>query len=328
MSFTYRDETQELNGTARKDAGGYFIQLPDGITHYEMSPPLPFALSGAAGRVDGVVPSYRDPAKTKRGEGPGVREIVLIHGFSVPYFIYDPTFEFLEQEGFRVLRYDLFGRGFSDRPDTNYNLDLFLKQLADLLDALRITGPVNLIGLSMGGPIAAAFTTRHPLRVHKLVLIDPIGVKPIALTPMLKALKMPVVGELGFSLAGSGSMVRNIASDFFDPEMVEHFQARYKVQMRYKGFKRAILSTIRNDMLGSFMDVYQRLGKMNKQVLLFWGRNDTTAPYEHSDDLCAVLPNIRFHAIENCGHIPHYEKPDEVNPILLEFLRDNGSQIS
>ena len=42
--------------------------------------------------------------------------VVLAHGFSVPYFVYDPTFEFLTQAGFRVLRYDLFGRGFSDRP--------------------------------------------------------------------------------------------------------------------------------------------------------------------------------------------------------------------
>ena len=69
------------------------------------------------------------------------------------------------------------------------------------------------------------------------------------------------------------------------------------------------------------MEAYQQLGKMDKDILLFWGRNDLTVPFEHSRDLCAALPDVQFHIIENCGHIPHYEKPEEVNPILLEFLR-------
>src|SRR5215211_8356132 len=123
MPFSYRDETKELNELTRKQASGSFIQLSDGFTHYELS------------------------------NAEAEETVVLVHGFSVPYFIYDPTFAFLTQSGFRVLRYDLFGRGFSDRPDTRYNIDLFVKQLADLLNALRFTRPVTLIGLSTGGPI-------------------------------------------------------------------------------------------------------------------------------------------------------------------------------
>ncbi|HXQ39277.1 MAG TPA: alpha/beta hydrolase, partial [Anaerolineales bacterium] len=251
-----------------------------------------------------------------------------IHGFSVPYFIYDPTFEFLTHSGFLVLRYDLFGRGFSDRPRRRYNLDLFLKQLADLLEALRFTWPVNLIGLSTGGPIASVFTARNPKQVDKLVLIDPVGAKALTLSPILKALKVPLIAEAVLSLVRNDTLIRSAAQDFFDPAFVEHFKSKYEVQMQFKGFRRAILSTLRNNMLGSFIDIYRRLGKMNKEVLLFWGRNDTTVPFEHSAELCAAMPNVRFHAIENCGHIPHYEKPDEVNPILLEFLRNHASQLS
>ena len=291
MSFPHRTETKELNDDARKTAGGSFIQLPNGITHYEIG-----------------------------GDESG-DAVVLVHGFSVPYFIYDPTFEFLAQSGFHVLRYDLFGRGFSDRPEATYDLNFFVKQLGELLDALRFTRPVNLIGLSMGGPIASAFTAHHPERINKLVLIDPAGAKPIALSPMLRAAKIPFLSEAVLSLVGSDFMVKSMADDFFDPALVEHFQAKYKIQMEYKGFMRAILSTIRSGMLGSFMDIYRKLGKMEKQILLFWGRNDTTVPFEHSDLLRAEMPNLEFHIIEDCGHIPHYEKPDEVNPILMNFLR-------
>jgi len=286
-----RDEIKELNAETRKSASGAFIQLPNGITHYELG-----------GNESGEL-------------------VVLVHGFSVPYFIYDPTFQFLTQAGFRVLRYDLFGRGFSDRPNIDYNLELFVNQLADLLDALRFTQPVNLIGLSMGGLIASAFTVRHPQRVNKLTLIDPAGAKSIALTPMLKAAKIPFVAEAVLSLVGGEALVQSNARDFFDPALVDHFSAQYRVQMQFKGFKRAILSSIRNGMLESFIHVYEGLGKVDKPTLLFWGRNDNTVPLEHSQLLCTAVPQISFHVIEDCGHIPHYEKPDMVNPILLDFLR-------
>src|SRR5215216_2341508 len=291
MSFSYRDETKELNDLTRKDLSGSFIQLPDGVTHYELSNP--------------------DKENT----------VILVHGFSVPYFIFDPTFAFLTQSGFRVVRYDLFGRGFSDRPDTRYNIDLFVKQLADLLDALRFTRPVNLVGLSTGGPITATFTARFPERVNKLVLIDPIGARILGLARVLKAAAMPIVGEAIISLFRSDGRVKNIASNLLDRELVGHFQDRYIASMQFKGFKRGILSSIRNGMLDSFLKTYERVGKMDKPVLLFWGRNDPTVPFKHSDTLRAALPNVEFHVIENCGHIPHYEKPEEVNPILLDFLR-------
>jgi pimeloyl-ACP methyl ester carboxylesterase len=292
MSFSYRDETKELNDLTRKDLSGSFIVLPDGVTHYELN----------------------SPEKENTA--------ILVHGFSVPYFIYDPTFEFLTQSGFRVVRYDLFGRGFSDRPDTRYNIDLFVKQLADLLEALRFTRPVNLVGLSTGGPITATFTARFPERVNKLVLIDPIGARILALARVLKVAAMPIVGEAIISLFRSDGIVKSIASNLLDRKLVGQFQDRYIASMQFKGFKRGILSSIRNGILDSFLKTYEHVGKMDKPVLLFWGRDDPTVPFKHSRHLRAAMPNLEFHVIENCGHIPHYEKPEEVNPILLEFLRN------
>lgn len=291
MSFRFRGETRDLNGTTCRDLSGSFVELPGGVTHYELG----------------------NPEKDNT--------VVLVHGFSVPYFIYDPTFNFLAESGFRVLRYDLFGRGFSDRPHRPHNIDLFVRQLEELLDALRVRRPVSLVGLSMGGPITAAFTARYPARVQKLVLIDPSGARPLDAALMLKTARLPFVGELIFGQAGSAGMLRSIASDFFDPSMLEHFRSWYRIQMEYKGFMRSILSTIRHGMLGSFLEYYQQVGKMETPVLLFWGRADRTVPFEHSKDLRTAMPNLELHPIENCGHIPHYEKPDEVNPVLLEFLR-------
>jgi pimeloyl-ACP methyl ester carboxylesterase len=289
MPFPYLDEIKELDETARQQAGGSFIALTDGVTHYELGGP-----------EDG-------------------KPVVLVHGFSTPYFIFDNTFEFLVNSGFRVLRYDLFGRGYSDRPRVDYNIHLFVRQLKNLVDALGLK-QINLAGLSMGGAITASFISEYPEYVNKYVLIDPAGAKQVSLPWFLEALKMPVVGELALGLLGSASMLKGIASDMFDPESVKHFQAQYKVQMQYKGFKRAILSTMRNEMLESFYETYVRVGNLQKPTLLFWGMNDTTVPFEYSKTILKAMPHAKFHAIENCGHIPHYEKPEIVNPILLEFL--------
>jgi len=290
MPFFYRAETRELNEITRREAGGSFIQLSDGFTHYELNNP--------------------DAEET----------VVLVHGFSCPYFVYDLTFEFLTQSGFRVLRYDLLGRGFSDKPDMEYNIDLFVRQLGDLLDGLRFTRPVSLVGLSTGGPITAAYTARFPERVSKLVLIDPIGARPLPFAPAVKVVALPFVGEAILNLVRSDSLAWKIAS-FFNTEVAGEFTSRYTVQMQYKGFRHAILSTIRSHTLDACPEVYERIGKMDKPVLLFWGRKDHTVPFRHSNVLRAAMPNMEFHVIENCGHIPHHEKPDEVNPTLLEFLK-------
>ncbi|MGZ9222396.1 MAG: alpha/beta fold hydrolase [Anaerolineales bacterium] len=322
MPFSYRDETRELNELTRQEASGSFVQLSDGFTHYELSNPLPASPKSDAS----TAPSTSQVLPVGFGggaEGGGgvVRDVVLAHGFSVPYFIYDPTFDFLNRSGFRVLRYDLYGRGFSDRPDTPYDIDLFVRQLGDLLDALSLTRPVSLVGLSTGGPITAAFTARFPERVDKLVLIDPVGAKPFALGRLLKVAAMPFVGETIISLLGIRGMTRISSSEEAIRTYADQLLPRYIVQMQYKGFKRAILSTIRNNMLGSFRDVYEQIGKMGKPVLLLWGKHDHTVPFKHSNTLQEAIPNLEFHAIEHCGHIPHYEKPDEVNPILLQFLK-------
>ena len=75
-------ETKTMNASARKNTSGQFIELSGGITHYE------------SGGVDtGKV-------------------IILVHGFSVPYYIWDGTYDSLVKAGFHVIRYDEFGRGF------------------------------------------------------------------------------------------------------------------------------------------------------------------------------------------------------------------------
>ena len=289
-TFPYLGETEELNEATRANTPGSFIQLPDGCTHYELG-----------------------------GEQNG-QAVVLVHGFSVPYFIWDSTFEFLTKSGFCVLRYDLFGRGYSDRPKARYDIDTFCGQLRELLDTLGFER-VILIGLSLGGPISATFTTRYPERVRKLVLIDPAGARSVVLLKSAVAEIMPGISGLLPDPLRSGRWAKKFESDFYDPANLKTFTEKYMVQLKYKGFMRAILATIRHGMLDDFSDTYRQVGIQETPVMLLWGRDDKTVPFAQSDIIREAIPQVEFHAFDHCGHIPHCEKPEEVNPLLLEFLK-------
>lgn len=287
-TYRFRGETQDLDA-ARANAPGQFATLTDGITHYELSGP------------------------------PEGQPVVLVHGFSVPAFIWDPTFTGLAEAGFRVLRYDLFGRGYSDRPDAVYNQALFDRQLLELLDAVGFTTPVNLTGLSMGGAIAVGFTAAHPERVRTLALLSPAGF-PVPAARAFAIMRVPWVGEWLFDQLGEKLIVKGLAKDFYVRERVQEFADRYRVQMQYPGFKRALLSTLRHGPISTMADAYQAVGKLACPVLLIWGRDDKTVPFALSEKVCAAIPRAEFHPIDNAGHIAHYEKPEIINSLLAKFF--------
>jgi pimeloyl-ACP methyl ester carboxylesterase len=66
---------------------------------------------------------------------------------------------------------------------------------------------------------------------------------------------------------------------------------------------------------------YRRLGQAGIPVLLIWGRFDRDVPVAVSDKIHAAVPQAQFHVIEDSAHVPHYEHPEVVNPLIIDFLR-------
>jgi pimeloyl-ACP methyl ester carboxylesterase len=287
--FSYPGENLTLTPKTRKDATGKFIELENGFVHYQLEGP-----------DDGEV-------------------VVLVHGFSVPFYIWDPTFEMLLEKGYRVLRYDLFGRGYSDRPNKKNDKSLFDDQLSQLLEKIAITLPINLFGLSMGGAVAGYYTAQHSEKVKRLILVDPVGVKS-PLSTLAKVVHLPLVGEIGMMLLSDKTVEKSIAADFFKAEYVAEFVERYRVQMKYKGFRRSLLSSLRSGMLSGIKESYEKIGTLDLPVLLVWGEKDITVPIIFSKKIRSLIPQIEYHPIADSGHLPHYEKREEVNEIFLNFL--------
>jgi len=77
--------------------------------------------------------------------------IVAVHGLTTPATVWNGMIPFLTAQGYRVLSYDLYGRGFSDAPSGAQNIAFFTRQLGELLADQEITDAVTLMGYSMGG---------------------------------------------------------------------------------------------------------------------------------------------------------------------------------
>jgi pimeloyl-ACP methyl ester carboxylesterase len=284
-------ERDALDDAARRAAPGRFVTLADGAVHYRQDGP------------DGGVP------------------VVLVHGFSVPSYIWDSTASALADAGYRVLRYDLYGRGWSDRPDVGYDASLFDRQLGALLDSLGVRGQAHVVGLSMGGWVVATFAARHPERVRSLTLVDPVAARR---APLPAPMRAPVLGTALWQTLAVPSMAEGQSGDFLEPARWPDWADRYRVQMRYKGFGRALRSTIAALAADDVPEAYRRVGRLDTPVLLVWGTEDRVVPFALSDSVRRWIPRAEFHAVPRAGHLPHLERAEVVNPILVEFLRRAG----
>jgi pimeloyl-ACP methyl ester carboxylesterase len=279
-------ERATLDAVARAGAPGKFVGSSHGTTHYDVAGP-------DTGRV-----------------------VVLVHGFSVPYYIWDSTFVALSRSGMRVVRYDVFGRGWSDRPDAVYDGALYDAQLDELLDSLHIPGPIDLVGLSYGGFITAHYVGSHPSRVRTLTLVDPAS-SPSSLPTMLK---LPLIGPWLWQTRVVPGMAAGQASDFLHAEHFPAWADLYRPQMHFRGFGRALLRTTVTSSHTDYNALYAAAGKTGVPTLLIWGKEDHTVPIALSDVVRRGIPQAEFFPVDSAAHLPHIEQATIVHEKMRSFF--------
>ncbi|OQX99374.1 MAG: hypothetical protein B6I20_10030 [Bacteroidetes bacterium 4572_117] len=280
-------ETKELNKKERKKLGGAYIELSDGFTHYKLE-----------GAENGQL-------------------VVLVHGGTIPKWAWDNQIEALTAIGCRVLTYDKYGRGYSDRPDVIYNQDLYKKQLFELVNKLGIEQKFDLVGLSVGGGTAVNFTANYPDKVRKLILIAPL----INNFKLPAIFQIPVIGEFAARTVGVKTIVKRFNSLIEGTANAETYKKLYVEQTTYKGFQQSLLSMLRNDAVRDYTGAYRILGKQKREILLIWGTDDTEITKEMINDIRDLLPNVQFKPVKGAGHGLVSQKYEIVNSLITGFLR-------
>lgn len=275
-----------LDDAARQQAPGAFVRLGDGVTHYEV-----------AGPADG-------------------RVVVLVHGFSVPAYIWDPTFNALRDAGYRVIRYDLFGRGLSDRPDAAYDGAFYDRQLNELLAALKVDGKIDLFGLSFGGYVTAHYASTHPQRVRTLNLVDPANAPP----KLTWQFSTPLLGRYLFQTGAVPGMADKQSSDFLHPEQFPGWAERYRPQMQYHGFGRALYRSRLSLAKQDFDAIYAAIARHGTPVHLVWGKQDPTIPVAQAERIRQAIAGVEYREIDQSGHLPQMEQAAIFNHDMLTYL--------
>jgi pimeloyl-ACP methyl ester carboxylesterase len=280
-------ETNELSEAERARLGGTYVNLSEGITHYKLE-----------GRDGGKL-------------------VVLVHGGTVPMWTWDNQVQSLKDAGFKVLRYDTYGRGYSDRPKVTYDQKLYQRQLLELVDKLDLTEKFDLIGYSLGGGTVINFTAQNPQRVRKLVLISPL----INNFKIPSIFRIPIFGEFMARLIGIKVITKRFVSLVENNPESEKYTKLFKEQTTYKGFQQSILSMLRKDALGDYSDSYKIVGNQERNILLIWGTEDAEVSKQMISEIQSLISHLKFKPVEGVGHGIVFQKPDTVNDFILSFLK-------
>jgi len=259
--------------------------------------------------------------------------VVLLHGISISSMKMLPLANELSKIGFRrVITYDHYGRGHSTGvTNVTYNADLYVNQLNDVLNGLRITGAVHVVALSMGGAVAAAFTARHPSKVASLSLLAPGGV-PYDLPFVAQLLNFEPLGRwLIRSSLGILVQESRVPASFVDhvkfAQEIDDLQQEAYFHWLKPGFAEAMSSTVANFVqLRNATVEYTAIGKHTPQlpVALFWGDSDRTIPANPGANvLHALIPHASLILFRGTGHGLTVERATEIAVYIKQLITDN-----
>ena len=269
---------------------------------------------------EGVRIHFRD-----RGAG---NPIVLIHGFGASLDTWRYLEERLKSE-YRIVSLDLRGHGYSDRPlDDRYSLQDHAAVVLGLMDHLKLENVV-LVGNSLGCAIAlmAALKAQQEssATVAAMVLIAG-SLDGDDLPFYLRLLRLPMIASIAAKLTPASFGTRLILKRaYYDDEKVTHSLVElYAKYQRIPGTEHALITTARQMIPADISVLREALKKLQISTLNIIGKHDQIITRESSEGVCQILPRCKDVTIDEAGHVPHEEKPEQVIPLLKDFL----SQVS
>jgi len=247
------------------------------------------------------------------GDGPPV---VLIHGFGAALDWWDEIAPALARTH-RVIRLDLIGHGGTEAPGSGYAIERQAALVATVLDELDIARAV-VVGHSMGGEVATAFTEANPGRVERLVLIDtpPAAEHSFGLGTQLAFRRL--IGQ-GLWRVRTDGMLRQALAQGFAPgfPIPDKFIADLR-QLTYTAFHDAHEESVAYVTTRSMPE---RLAVLESQppILVIFGTRDALIPVRSAQRF-ADVPGAQLVMIDDVGHSPMVEAPSRTLELIRDFI--------
>jgi pimeloyl-ACP methyl ester carboxylesterase len=250
-------------------------------------------------------------AVVERGAG---MPLLLVHGFPLDHSMWNAQIDALSRQ-WRVIAPDLRGFGASQVSPGTVTMEQMADDLAALLDALRVTEPVVLIGLSMGGYVSFQFLRRHAHRLRGLVLCDTRAVPDTA---------EGVAGRHKLAAQTLEQGARPVA-DAMLPKLFGP-QARESDPGVIEATRRVILANQPAGIAAALLGMAQRadmtgdLPHIALPTLIVVGQDDAISTADEMRGMARSIPNCEFVVIPRSGHMTPLENPIAFNEAVEQFL--------
>ncbi|RCK52410.1 3-oxoadipate enol-lactonase [Thalassospira profundimaris] len=258
-------------------------------------------------KLNGIHLHYADHGKQ---DGPVV---VFSNSLGTDLRIWDDVVAHLSSD-YRLITYDKRGHGLSGIGDQPYSIELHTRDLLALLDHLQIDRAV-ICGLSVGGMIAQHIAAMAPDRISGLVLCD---TAPKIGDAAAWNSRIDAIEKGGMEAIGDAVIARWLTDDYRATQTA--MTALYHTMLvrcpvaGYGGTCAAIRDA----------DLTENTAKIDLPVMCVAGSVDLSTPPELVGKMAALVPNAGFTVIENVGHLPPVETPDQLAGIIDTFIRENG----
>lgn len=230
-------------------------------------------------------------------------------------------------EHFHVYVLDMLGHGLTGKPDVEYNIQAYVDHLIDFMDARSIER-AHFVGESLGGWVATWLAHKHPERAGKIVLAcgagltDPReGADENEGRRLLQRLNSAVAEQ-----TTRETVRKRLEFLVYRPERItdEMVEIRYKIYTRPE-MQKALPSIF--SMVGEKREPYlltpDILKSVQSPLFFLWTRYDPTCAWEIAKANHELVPGSSFYLMEDAGHWPQFEYPEEFDEQTIDFLKNS-----
>lgn len=248
----------------------------------------------------------------------GAPLLIMLHGTGGHAECYSRN---LAEHGahFDTYAIDMVGHGWSDKPDTPYEIDVYVEHLRAVLDALG-SERAHVSGESLGGWVAARFALKYPHRIDRLGLNTTGGA---TMNPAVMA-KIKLSSRAAVENPSWEAVRARLEWLMADPASVtDDLIACRQAIYRQDGFLRAlenilVLQEPEIRLPNNLTDA--QWAAINAPTQVIWTSHDPTAPESVGQRIADLIPDARFALMQGCGHWPQFEDPATFNRLHIDFL--------
>lgn len=282
------------------------------------------------------------------GSGSPALTVLLVHGFALDrrtWYFQRRAMPRLSAPSVRVICYDVRSHGRSERaPRESCTLDQLGLDLAAVIRTLAPTGPLVLVGHSLGGMTIMALAEQDPELFTERVagvglLATSAGeVASSGLSGSLLSRRNPLTRSVGFAARLQPKLVegvRRAAGDVIWAVTRSFAYGDHNVEPWLVDLVDTMISANAVDALTDFVDTvnsHDRLAALPAlsgcEVLVAAGDADRVIPFSHSERIAAELPHATLARFPGAGHLPMLEQPEAMNEALADLLRRSAARAS